>query len=62
MATCHYENQGLLWFCTQLSTVGANEASLTLSVQQIFGSDIPLSFSPLPDIKGNPLFYGSTIY
>lgn len=36
MATCHYENQGLLCLCTQLSSVGANEASLTLSVQQIF--------------------------
>lgn len=39
-------------FCTQLSPVGANKASLTLSVQQIFGNDIRLSFSPLPHMKG----------
>lgn len=36
MATCHYENEGLLCFSTQLSSVGASIASLTLSVQQIF--------------------------
>ncbi len=47
MATCHYENQSLLCFCTQLSAVGANEASLTLSVQQIFWQRYPfIIFSP----------------
>lgn len=36
MATCQYESLGLQCSCTQLSPAGANKASSTLFVSQIY--------------------------
>lgn len=60
MATCH-ENQ-LLCFCTQQSTVSANKASLTPSVQHVFGGDIPLVISLSSGHKKESLFCTRATY
>lgn len=50
--TCHDGNLGLVSPRRQLSTAGAKEPSLTLSIKQILGSNSILSLLPLSDPYG----------